>query len=128
MSWANWAGTALQVVGNVRQGQASQQSAEYNAQLNDISTGVRERAILRGYDRMRGSTRTNIAKSGVTTSGTPMAVIAESAANAELDLLNNRVFGRLESERLRRGGEYARSASNVQAGTAILTEVGRNYA
>jgi hypothetical protein len=128
MAWANWLGAGLQAVGALNQGKMAQQSAEYNAQLNDISTGVRERAILRAYDQTRGTTRTNIAKSGVTTSGTPMAVIAESAANAELDLLNNRVFGQLESGRLRRGGEYARSASKLQAGAALLTEVGRTYA
>jgi hypothetical protein len=74
--------------------------------------------------RQQSTTRTAIAKSGVTASGTPLNVLAESAANAEIDALNARYEAFNEAASLRRGGKEAQKTSYVRAGSRLLTGFG----
>ena len=56
-----------------------------------------KRAEHPAAQRQIGSIRAGVSKSGATMAGTPLAVLSESAANAEIDALNTRYSGQREA-------------------------------
>jgi hypothetical protein len=113
-------GTALSAMGSIRQGQAAEMSANFNAESARMQGEAKEAVQRRDSQRVFGQTRAAIGKSGITTAGTPMTVIAESAANAEIDALNTQ-FGSLREEALYRArGKYDKQAAYMQAGATLL--------
>lgn len=86
------AATAVQAYSSIRQGQAAKEAGEYNArQAEEAAAQTREQMIqderqLRAMARKHiGETRASYGAGGVTMEGSPMAVLEESAANAEAD-------------------------------------------
>lgn len=125
---AGWIAPALSVVGTLvqagaarSQGQAAQAAAEYNAQAALTEARSREAAQRAESDRRLGTIRANIGKSGATSEGTPLLVLAESAANAEIDALNTRYTGQQRADVYRAGGANARRQGNIMAGTSLLS-------
>ena len=120
-------GTGLGVMGAMQTGQAGQQAAAFNMQTAQMEGAAKEAAQRRQASRQLGSIRAGIAKSGARMEGTPLMVLAESAANAELDALNTRFStGRqMELERMR--GTQARRAAYWSAGTSLLTGASRIF-
>lgn len=118
-------GTAFSVMGALQAGRAGQQAAAYNMESAQMEGAAREAAQRRESSRQLGSIRAGIAKSGARMEGTPLMVLAESAANAEIDALNTRFStGRqVELERMR--GAEARRAAYWGAGTSLLAGASR---
>jgi hypothetical protein len=124
----SWVGTAAAIGGTLMQagaarsaGQASEASANFNAESAKIEAQSRENAQRVEAARNQGRIRANIGKSGVTSEGTPLMVLAESAANAEIDALNTNYTGQRQAAVYKAGGINARRAGNVQAGTSLLS-------
>lgn len=108
-------------------GNAAANAANYNARLSQME-GQQRASMIRGQGQRTLSTaRANIAKSGVTTAGTPMMVLAESAANAEIDAMNALWSSGQESNLQRAQGRDARQAGRVRAGTSLLTTASRIF-
>ena len=120
-------GTGLGVFGALQAGQAGQQAAAFNMESARMEGVMREAAQRQQSQRQIASIRAGISKSGVTTEGTPLMVLAESAANAEIDALNTRFStGRqMELERMR--GTQARRAAYWSAGTSLLAGASRIF-
>ena len=121
------AGSALGIMGALSAGKASQGAAEYNAQSALIESQSRENAQRASASRQIGATRAAIGKSGATSEGTPLLVLAESAANAEIDALNTRYTGERQATLYRTQGANARKTSYIQAGTSLLQSAGKFY-
>lgn len=119
------AGTALGALGAIGQGRAADKAASYNASLAEAEAASRERAQREAARRQIGSIRAGIGKSGATSAGTPLMVLAESAANAEIDALNTRYGGTTQAGIYRAGGADARRAGTIRAGTSLLTGFGQ---
>lgn len=147
-------GAALQAVGSIQQGNAayasarSQAAAElYNAQANELRaqqalarSGQEEQAQRRGARMQLGAARGAALESGVGVEGSAGLVYQQSVANAELDALNIRYGGVLESQGYKeeakmnrisaanaiRAGKQARTAGYIGAGTAVL-QAGASY-
>lgn len=115
------AGTAVQTIGAIQQGRSEQAAANYNAQAAQMDAAAKEAAQRNDAARQQGALRASLAKSGASMEGTPLMVMAESAANAELDALNTRITGQRESTLYRMRGSNAATASRWQAGTSLLT-------
>lgn len=127
-------GTAAAVGGAISQataaraeGQANAAAANFNAQQSALEAQSRETAQRAESSRRLATIRSQIGKSGATSAGTPLLVLSESAANAEIDALNTRYTG------MREQGVYRASAANslrqgrTAAGTALLSGFGRVF-
>ncbi len=118
-------GSGLAIAGAVGQGRAGQQAGEYNAQSALLEGQSRENAQRADAARNQSRIRANIGKSGATSAGTPLMVLAESAANAEIDALNTRYTASRQADVYRAGGANARRQGNIMAGTSLLQAAGK---
>lgn len=121
------AGAVVSAVGMVQQGKASQQAGEYNAQSALLEGQSRENAQRAEAARNQARIRANIGKSGATSAGTPLLVLAESAANAEIDALNTRYTADRQANVYRAGGANARSQGNLMAGASLLSSAAKIF-
>jgi hypothetical protein len=120
-------GTAVSVVGAIQGGKAEQSAADFNAASARQEAQARENAQRTAAQRQLGSIRAGVSKSGARMEGTPLAVLSESAANAEIDALNTRYSGQRESALYTARGQNARTAGYLRAGTSLLSGVGKYF-
>ena len=120
-------GSGLSAVGSIRQGQAASAAANFNAQTAERSAAQREALQRTQSQRQMGAIRAGIAKSGARMEGTPLMVLAESAANSEIDALNTRFGGQAEASLSRARGRNDRRAAYWNAGTSLLTSASRIF-
>lgn len=121
------AGTAASVIGAIQGGKAESQAAQYNADSARMEAQARETAQRTAAQRQLGSIRAGVSKSGATMEGTPLAVLSESAANAEIDALNTRYSGQREAALYEARGKNARTAGYMRAGTSLLSSAGKYF-
>lgn len=127
-------GGAVSAYGQLYQGEASAAAAEFNAQIaeqNAIDSIARAKEEERRHRVMArkqiGDMRASFGASGVAMEGSPLEVMQESAANAELDALSIRHEGearatafRNEARLARFGGQTARTAGQIGAVSSLL--------
>jgi len=117
-------GTAALVSGAMKQGQSQSQAANFNAETAKQEAVVQEAVQRQEAKRTLGTIRANIAKSGAAFEGTPLMVLAESAANAEIDALNTAWSADRETALYKMRAREARETSYYRAGTSLLTGLG----
>ena len=128
-------GTVLQVTQQIKQGQQQQQIFEFNAAVNRQKAflagelGKLQKARLRRQRKSFGAKQqAAFAKAGVRLTGSPLQVLADTAAELEFDImiedfntriaiLNANTAADLDIIR----GQQARSASFASAGATLLT-------
>lgn len=118
-------GTVVGAVGAIRGAQAEAGAANYNAEMARRDASAKEAAQRVQQQRQLSNIRASVGKSGATMEGTPLMVLAESAANAEIDALNTRYSGIAESNLYSSRAKNARSAGNLRAGTSLLSGMSR---
>ena len=121
------AGTAASVIGAIQGGKAENSSAQFNADSARQEAASREAAQRTAAQRQLGSIRAGVSKSGATMEGTPLAVLSESAANAEIDALNTRYSGQREAALYEARGRNAKTAGYMRAGTSLLSSAGKYF-
>lgn len=114
-------GGILQAGAMRQQGKAETAAAEFNARSAEQEAASKESLIRQQAARQMGTIRSQIGKSGATSAGTPLLVLAESAANAEIDALNAQYTGQRQAALYRAGGANARSQARVTAGASLLS-------
>lgn len=119
------AGAVVGAYGASEQGKNAQKAADYNAQAALLEGKSRESAQRAESSRRLSTIRANIGKSGATSAGTPLMVLAESAANAEIDALNTEYTAQRQADVYRAGGANARKQGNIMAGTSLLQSFGK---
>lgn len=110
----------LQAAAYYQQGQAIAEAAKFNAETQRQQGLAAERQTRAQAGRQIRSIRAGIAKSGVTFEGTPTMVLAESAANAEIDALNTRWTAQRRTAITEFEGRQGQSAARLQAGVSAL--------
>ena len=120
-------GTAVGALGAIQGGKAEASSAQFNADSARQEAASREAAQRSAAQRQLGSIRAGVSKSGATMEGTPLAVLSESAANAEIDALNTRYSGQREAALYEARGKNARTAGYMRAGTSLLSSAGKYF-
>ena len=121
-------GALAGIGGAVAQSKAGQQAALYNSAQAKMEADVEETRRRREGIAALGRIRAGIAKSGVTTEGTPLMVLAESAAQIELDAQNARWGGEVQSKFYQQQARAARSALPYAVGASLLkagSQIGR---
>lgn len=130
------AGTAMTAIGQIRQGQAAKAAADYNAQVANNNAIVAEQqsqsqAMVQGRRAMmqNGGLLANMAANGVEVGeGSPIDILSQSAANAEMDRQNIIYNGRVKAQSLRNQaqldtfqGETAQSNGFMSAAGTLLS-------
>lgn len=88
MAWLAAVAAVTSAVGAFNQGQAQANAAEYNAGVNDVNKGFALRDQAKNFARSQGRAMAGYGASGVTLdSGSPLDVLADAAAQSELDKL-----------------------------------------
>lgn len=118
-------GTVVSAVGAMNAGKAESNAATYNAEMARRDASSKEAAQRVQQQRQLSNIRASVGKSGATMAGTPLMVLAESAANAEIDALNTRYSGVAESNLQMSRAKNARTAGNLRAGTSLLSGMSR---
>ena len=133
------AGTGLSVISQAQQGKEQQRWSEYNAAIAErdatAAKAVAEHEASqkrRDTERILGRQRALYGKAGVTMEGSPLELMAETAAEGELDALMIERTGKLRGQRYgeeatlsRMRGASSRRAGYWGAGTTLLTGAGR---
>lgn len=134
-------GMMLDIAGNIteaqaaeREGKATAQALEHNAELKERNANQIDRATAEDERRLRiqnrrviGGMRADYGASGITLEGSAMDVLEESAAAAEHDALNLRLGGLRKAESARedamfdrKKAAYIRKATKFSASKAIF--------
>jgi hypothetical protein len=119
-SGIGFAGTALSALGAIQSGNAQARAAEYNAAAIQQQAASNEASIRRNATRVRQAQEAAVGASGIELSGSPLEVIADSAANAELDALTVRYGGDVRASQERARGAQARQAGYMGAASSLL--------
>lgn len=126
---------ATQAVGAIAEGQAQKEAYkaqanvnEYNAKVSEMNAqiarnnaSVREEALRRKSRQVLGQQRGAIAQAGIAFSGSALDIIEQSSVMAELDALNTRYEGDLQSRGLlatAAGERYQAEANRINAKNA----------
>lgn len=135
------AGTVMAVMGALQQGKAASNAAKHNAAVNDRNALIARQQAEEDVNRQRrdtrrrmGSIRARYGASGVTLEGSPLDVIEDSAAEAELDALTIQHQGELKAQGFdinasmdRTRAKVERQAGFMKAGTALLSGASKAY-
>lgn len=127
--------------GQFESGQASEQAYEFNAKIAEqnaaqtrLASAQEERMSRIQARKEIGSMRAAYGASGVTMEGSPMEVLAESVAMAELDALNIRHAGemrargyQMEAASSRFSGASARTAARIGAVSSLMKGAEKLY-
>jgi len=130
-------GTGLVVQQQIRAGQQQQQIFEFNAAINRQKAELTKQAGKLKTERLRRQKRAfgrkqqaAFAVAGVRLTGSPLQVLADTAAELEFDImvedfntriavLNAETSGELDIVR----GQQAQSAGLINAGTTLLSQI-----
>lgn len=113
-------GALMSAVGALQAGANADRVGQYNAAAAQQQAAADEATQRRRANALLGQARANAGASGIELSGSPLEVIANSAAEAELDALNIRYGGQVRAERSRIEGSVARSQSYTTAASNLL--------
>ena len=126
------AGLGLGVAGTIATAQAQRQAGRDQQAAYDLQaaaaerTGLQEEQVARArLAKLLSSQRALYAKAGVDLStGSPLTVLAATAAEGEREALTIRTGAEEEAEFLRFQGRAARAAGSTQAGATLLSGLG----
>lgn len=135
------AGAVVQAVGAIRSAQSASAAADYNAQIAERNAALARDQAASDEQRQRiqarkqlGAMRAGYGASGVTLDGSPLDVLENSAAEAELDALTIRYKGevsalgyRTESAQQRARSANATTEGYYNAGSALLQGGAKAY-
>lgn len=115
-------GTVFKVAGDLFSGWSQYQAGQFNAEVAQRNSQLQSQQAAdeaamqseRAYETL-GAARAAYGASGVTTEGSPLAVLAHSARRAELDKQNIIYKGRVRAQ-----GLNAESDADKQGATAAL--------
>lgn len=120
-------GGSIAAYGILRQGMAKKAAAEYNARVmgegikeTDIKASIIADKIRREKRQIRGIQMARYMRAGVILEGTPLEVLADTAAQYEEDIAINDYNRRLAIARLRMGIEAERIAGKEAMTAAVL--------
>lgn len=133
----------VSAIGSIHQGQSQAAAARFNAQVSEQNAQIvrqqaaeEESRARREGRRLLGRQRAAIGASGIQVEGSPLDVLADTAAELELDALTVRHRGLLEALGLtqqasldRARARSARTAGFIGAGASLLSgaaEFGKN--
>ncbi len=117
-------GAITSIFGGAQETNASADAADFNAANTAKETTAEASRIRREGDKRIGRLRANIGKSGVTSAGTPLLALAETAELTEIDALNVQRSGTISTVLDKRRASSLRSSIPFNAGASLLSTAG----
>ncbi len=118
------ASAVMSAVGQIQAGQSQKKMAEYNARVAEDTARYQATRQQDRVQRMMAGARVAINKSGLTMSGSPLDVLADSATQAELDHQAILRGGAAQAGMDRSRGRVAQQAGYFGAATSLLKGAG----
>lgn len=115
------AGTAVSTVGSVIGGIQEGNMLRANARAAQSQAAADEEDIRRRNARVLSEVRARTGASGLLMEGSPLEVLADDAAEAELEAQRRRWQGNVEAEQLRSRARGAMIGGFMNAGASLLT-------
>lgn len=106
-------------VSSIQQGRAAKRVGEQNAQLALGRAKLEEARFRRDQRRRLGRIRAGIGARGITVEGSPLALLADQAAEIEEDALLIRFGGDVAAAEARTRGSFAKAAG-ISRGLSLL--------
>jgi hypothetical protein len=133
------AGAGVQAYGSYQQGKSEEALNKYNAEVSRRQATAAEMQASAEAKRQQRASRAEqsrqrvlLAKSGVTTEGTPLMLLERSAANAELDRQMIYREGNIQADQFRSQAtmdrmraKSARRAGNLGVASSLLSGAGQ---
>lgn len=115
-------GSAVSGFAQISQGRRQQEIYEENAEIARQKATYEEDKSRAKFKKLRGIQRSLYGKAGVDlTSGSPLLIMSESAAEGELEAEMIRWGGETEAQQLKRYGKEARRAGMIAGTSTFLT-------
>ncbi len=111
---------ALGAVSQANAGKSAKRWAAVGAARERKLAAERERVSRRGSAMLLGQQRAVTAAQGTTMEGSPLMVLQDTAAEAELEALHIRQGGAAQAGALIKQGKTARATANMNAGQTLL--------
>ncbi len=119
---AYFAGVYMSAVGKYQEGKTQKHAHEYNAQRAEERSKYEEEQTRLKWKRIIGQQLALYAKAGVDiSSGSPLLIMSQTAAEGELEALNIRYAGENEAQMQRWYGKRAMQAAKLAAWSTLLT-------
>ena len=115
--------SSVTAYGQKRPGDAAKRAADFNAALELRRGRERAKAVRKKGERVKGRQRSLIGASGVQLKGSPLEVMAETAALVELDAINTMRDAEATSHLEKKRGKAAKKASRLAAGASVLSGI-----
>lgn len=114
-------GTGLQVEGQKRESEARMRAAREQAKIALFNAKIGERRFRMQTDALLSEQVVGFAKGGVTFEGSPVAVMEQTAAQAEMEALLIRYGGQVEASALISGAGYAGQAGQINTAATLIS-------
>jgi|TARA_R110000822_G_scaffold107565_2_gene236435 hypothetical protein len=119
------AGLVTSAFGQAQAGKAAEKAAKFNAEMSRRETSMAIEAQIRRSRLQRSTNITQVAKSGVRLSGSPLVEIAESQFQNIRQIGMIRDAGEIEAEIYKMRGDTARAASRMGIASSVLSGAGQ---
>lgn len=117
-------GAAVEALGALYEGEATQAAAAYNAKVSMAQARAQAEKLRADARRVRGENIVRVAKSGVRMEGSALATLTENAFNSEKQALNSLRAGRAAADLYRMEGQAALTASRFRVASTVLKGLG----
>lgn len=121
------AGGLMSAQSQAAAGEAEKQANYANARVIEMNAAKAEAKNRLENKRILSTQRALYAKAGVDmSSGSPLLIMSESAAEGERESMDIRTAGKREARLMRYYGRQAKSSADAQAGATLLTTLGNS--
>lgn len=118
-------GSVVGAAGSIAAGNAQKEAAQQNAALARMQAQEDARRSRRQSDALMGRQRAVVAASGTTIAGSPLLIVQDSAAEAETEIRHILQGGTARASAYQQAGSAAAQAGLIDAGSTLLSGVGR---
>lgn len=117
--------SVLGAAGSIQEGNAAASASRWNAHMARLEAEENERRSRRESDMLVGRQRAATASQGTTLEGSPMMIVKDTVAEAEIEALHIRSGGSARVAAYQKQGDAAQFAGMLGAGSSLLQGAGK---
>jgi len=118
-------GSVISAAGSIAGSTSEKKAARQNAALARMHAEEDARRSRREVEALMGKQRALVAASGTTLEGSPLLILQDTAREAEIEVRHILRGGASRADAFRRAGGAASRAGFIDAGSTLLSGIGR---
>lgn len=118
-------GSVVSAAGSISAGKAQKKAAQQNAALARMQAEEDARRARRQSDALMGRQRAVVGASGTSMEGSPLLIVQDTAREAEIEVRHILRGGAARASAYQQAGAAAARSSYIDAGSTLLSGVGR---